>query len=347
MIHLILPGSLDRPTGGTLYDKRVVAGLRARGAEVTVHELPESFPLPEPADLRAADDVLSALPDGALAVVDGLAFGALPEVASKHAGRLRLVALVHHPLALETGLEPTAAEVLRAEETIALKAARRVIVTSPATRESLVRDYQVPPDACVVVPPGTDRAEMAHGSSGGALALLSVGSLIPRKGHDVLIEALAPLAGRPWHLTIAGPDDHRPATAQALRDLIAARGLDDRVRLAGALPPEDLSAAYAAADAFVLASHYEGYGMVLTEALARGLPIVSTTGGAIPGTVPRDAALLVPPGDAVALGEALARLMDEPETRRALRHGALAARDTLPDWTVTADRFAAALEDIE
>ncbi|WP_404380312.1 glycosyltransferase family 4 protein [Caenispirillum salinarum] len=345
-LHFVLPGSIDRQTGGTIYDRRVVEGLRARGMAVQVHELPDRFPIPDAADLKAADDLLASLPDGAAAVVDGLAFGAMPEAATAHAGRLRLVALVHHPLALETGLSSDAAARLRTSETVALKAARRVIVTSPVTRDSLVRDFGVPAEACAVVAPGTDRAEVAAGSGEETqdLALLSVGSLIPRKGHDVLIEALAPLAGRPWHLTVAGPGEHDPATAQALRDLIAARGLDDRVTLTGALPPDRLDRAYADADVFVLASHYEGFGMVLTEALARGLPIVSTTGGAIPATVPEGAGLLVPPGDAVALGQALARVMDEPALRRRLRDGAMAARDALPDWTDTTDRFAAALE---
>jgi glycosyltransferase involved in cell wall biosynthesis len=345
-VNLVLPGSLDRPTGGTIYDRRIVEGLRARGATVTVHALPDRFPLPEAADLQTAADLFAALADDALVVVDGLAFGALPEIVTAHADRLRLVALVHHPLAMETGLEPNAAELLRAQETIALRAARRIIVTSPATRESLVRDYAVPPNACHVVPPGTDPAPAALGSGGaqGGVALLTVGSLIPRKGHDILIEALARLTDRSWHLTLAGADDHRPATAQALRTLVTARGLSSRVTMTGALTTDALADAYAAADVFVLASHYEGYGMVLSEAMARGLPIVSTTGGAIPDTVPPDAALLAPPGDVDALTDALRRVLDDPATRARLREGALAARHALPDWTVTADRFAASLE---
>lgn len=344
MIHFLLPGSLARQTGGTYYDKRVVEGLRAAGRNVTVHQLPTRFPFPEPDDLAEADTVLSGLPDGSLTVVDGLAFGALPDVAAKHADRLRLVALVHHPLARETGLEPAAEEVLQESEWAALQSARRIVVTSPATREQLVADYGVTPDRISVVPPGTDPAPLADGSAGPELHLLCVGALIPRKGHDVLLEALAPLADRPWRLTLAGPDDHRPATAAAVRALVDDLGLDERVTITGSLTPEELSAAYDAADVFVLASHYEGFGMVLTEALARGLPIVSTTGGAIPATVPEDAALLAPPGDVAALGDALAAVLADHDLRARLRDGARAARKTLPDWTVTARRFATALE---
>lgn len=345
MIHLVLPGSLDRPTGGTVYDRRMVGGLRALGREVTVHELPESFPYPSAPDLAQAEAVLAGLPDGALAVVDGLALGVLPETAARHAGRLRLVALVHHPLALETGLDRATADAFRASERQALAAVRRVIVTSPTTRGLLVRDYGVDLDDVAVVVPGTDPAPPAAGGGGAGLVLLSVGALVPRKGHDVLLRALAPLADRPWRLTIAGPE-RDAATAEELRSLIENAGLHDRIVLAGAVSDEDLAALYHGADLFVLASHYEGYGMVLSEAASRGLPVVSTTGGAIPATVPPGAGVLVPPGDPAALEGALRRLMDAPDALAALRARALAARERLPDWPAQAQAFAAVLEGV-
>lgn len=345
MIHLVLPGALDRPTGGTVYDRRMVEGLRDLGHPVTVHELAEGFPQPSARDRTAAEDLLARLPDDALVVVDGLALGVLPDAAAAQAARLRLVALVHHPLALETGLDAVTADVFAVMERAALAAVRRVIVTSPVTGETLTRDYSVPADRLAVVLPGTDAAPAAQGSGGAEAALLAVGAVVPRKGHDVLVRALAPLADRPWRLVIAGPE-RDAATAAELRSLIASAGLGDRISLAGAVTSEALAALYDAADVFVLASHYEGFGMVLTEAVARGLPVVSTTGGAIPATVPPAAGVLVPPGDVDALSAALARLLDHPEERAALRRGALAARADLPDWRAQAQAFASVLETV-
>jgi glycosyltransferase involved in cell wall biosynthesis len=84
--------------------------------------------------------------------------------------------------------------------------------------------------------------------------------------------------------------------------------------------------------------------MVLADALARGLPIVSTTAGAIPDTVPSSAGLLVPPGDAEALAGALARAIAEPELRARLAEGARQARAHLPGWADAVRAFAAELD---
>lgn len=342
-LHFAVPGDLATLTGGYLYDRRIVEGLRAAGWRVHVHALDPSFPRPHAAALAEAAGVLAAIPDGAALVADGLALGGMPDLAAALAGRLALTALVHHPLADETGLEPAAAARLRESERRSLAAARRVIVTSAATARALAAHYGVEPGKVTVVEPGSDPAPLARGSGDGELALLCVATLTPRKGHAVLFDALAGLAGRRWRLTCAGGLERDPATAAALMEQIARLGISGRVTLAGELTPPALGALYDRADAFVLASFHEGYGMALAEALARGLPVVSTTAGAIPDTVPEDAGLLVPPGDSTALAAALARLLDDPALRGRLAAGARAARGRLPAWETTVARFAAAV----
>ena len=344
-VHFLIPGDLETRTGGYLYDRRIMAGLAALGWQVDLHRLDASFPLPTPAALAEADTVLAALPERALVVVDGLALGALPEAATVHRNRLRLVALVHHPLALETGWDDATRQCLYASERAALQQVQGVIVTSPSTARALA-DYAIAPEQCAVVLPGTDSAPLAVGSGGETWALLCVASLTPRKGHAVLFRALARLASLPWRLRCAGSLDLDPMTAANLRALTAERGLVGRIEFLGQLEAAALAVAYQRADLFVLPSYHEGYGMALAEALARGLPMVSTTAGAIPDTVPVDAGLLVPPGDEVALAEALARVMTEPGLRERLAAGARAARHALPDWSTTCARFAAALEAI-
>ncbi|MCP5156524.1 MAG: glycosyltransferase family 4 protein [Ectothiorhodospiraceae bacterium] len=345
-LHLLLPGDPRTRTGGYLYDRRIVEGLRARGWAVTVHALDASFPHPGRAALDTADRTLAMLPEGSLAVIDGLALGAMPREASAHRDRLRLIGLVHHPLAEETGLEPARAVELAASERAALAATRRIIVTSHTTAAGLAT-YGVPREAVGVVEPGTDPAPLARGTADPArhgLALLSVGAITPRKGHEVLIEALARLRGAAWHLVCAGAIDRSPDTTSRLRARVAALGLDARVDLPGEIDESALASHYDRADVFVLASWHEGYGMALAEALARGLPVVSTRAGAIPSTVPADAGVLVPPGDVGALADALERVLTDSALRSRLRAGARAHRARLPTWDEASAHFEAELD---
>lgn len=345
-LHFLIPGELATRTGGYTYDRRIIDGLRALGWQVQVQSLGPGFPAPDAATLAHAQAVVELLPDDALVLVDGLAFGVLDALAHAHAKRLRWVALVHHPLALESGLAEDQRIALRQSETRALQAARHVIVTSPFTGRNLVSDFDVPPKHITVVEPGTDAAPVAAGSlaAGSAFNLLCVATITPRKAHGVLVEALAGLKHMDWTLHCAGSLEMDPACSAALRQAIATQGLQERVHLVGEQDEAGLARLYAAADAFVLPSYHEGYGMALAEALARGVPVVSTRAGAIVDTVPESAGTLVPPGDALALCVALQRLIEDPSWRMQLRGGALAARERLPDWHASSARFADALQ---
>ncbi len=259
------------------------------------------------------------------------------------AARLRLVALVHHPLAEETGLSAAEASRLAAAERAALGAARRVIVTSAPTAVALGA-YGVEPGRCIVVEPGADAAPLARGSGTATPVLLTVATLTPRKGHAVLLEALAGLADRAWRLECLGSDQRDAATAEALRARADAPGLSGRVCFRGEIGPQALAAAYDRADLFVSPSLYEGYGMALAEALARGLPAVATRTGAAEALVGGDAGLLVPPGDVASLRRSLARLLDDPGVLRRCAEGARRARARLPRWEDACARIAQAME---
>jgi glycosyltransferase involved in cell wall biosynthesis len=245
--------------------------------------------------------------------------------------RLRLLGLVHHPLADETGLSPTRSSALRTTETQALAAMRRVIVTSPATRYRLA-DMGVDGARVSVIEPGTDPAPLALRSGKPPLQLLSVGAVIARKGHSFLIDALAALKTQSWTLRIVGSLDRDPALVTQLRNRIASHGLEGRVILTGELDEAALNQAYGRADIFVLASLFEGYGMAFAEALARGLPIVGSGDGAVRQTVPASAGLLVEPGSTKALSDALSKILSDPARRLACNLGAERARASLPDW---------------
>ena len=338
----LVPGDLNTRTGGYTYDRHIIGGLRALGWQVDLLSLGEGFPAPDAAAREEAARVVEALPDGALAVVDGLAFGVLPELVQRHARRLRWIALVHHPLGLETGLDAGRQQALFDSERRALAHARGVIVTSPSTARALA-DFEIEAARIAVVEPGTAPAPLSRGSGGETLSLLCVASVTPRKGHALLVEALAGLKDRPWVLHCAGSLVMDRACASDVRRAIEHHGLQARVVLHGEQDEAGLRALYAKADAFVLPSFHEGYGMALAEALAHGLPVISTRAGAIPDTVPEAAGVLVGPGSVHELRAALQRLMDDPSWRARLGEGARSVRTRLPSWSQSSARFAAAL----
>jgi glycosyltransferase involved in cell wall biosynthesis len=340
-----VPGDLNTPTGGYVYDRRIIAELRKLGWDVDVIDLGNEFPHPSSDARAAATETLLAVPQGTPLVVDGLAFGVMAFEATRLALRRKLVALVHHPLALETGLTPAEATTFQTMERAALSAAGRTVTTSHTTARILMSDYGVPQRRLIVAPPGTDKVAPARGSGGdGPVALLAVGALVPRKGYDVLIAALSTLRELPWRLTIVGDRTRDPATAQRIESDIARVVLTERITLAGAVPDERLDALYDGADLFVLPSRYEGYGMGFAAAVARGVPVIGTDAGAIPEAVPADAGILVPPDNVPALAAALYRLITDAGERGRRAAAARTAATKLPTWAESAVLFSRALE---
>jgi glycosyltransferase involved in cell wall biosynthesis len=339
-----IPGDLATPTGGYAYDARMIAELAKLGWHAEVIDLGGEFPRPSPACRAAARARLASVPHGECIVIDGLALGVLAEEAAGLRATHKLMALVHHPLALETGLSAVEAEALRASERAALAEMQHVIVTSPATARYLAADYAVAADRITVALPGVDPVQPSRGSRDGTVALLAVGAVVPRKGYDVLIAALAQMPDLPWRLTVVGDRSRAPATAARLAADIAAAKLDGRVTFTGAVSAEQLTDHYAAADLFVLPSRHEGYGMAFAEAIAHGVPVVGTRAGAIPDTVPEGTGILVPPDDVATLTAALRTLIGEPRARDSLALAAREAAAQLPTWPASARKFAQALE---
>ncbi len=342
-LHLVVPGPLDQRTGGYIYDASIVAGLRRMGWRVVVHELEGTFPEADAVAHASLTQALTDLPDDARVVVDGLAMGGLPQPLHDHGGRLRIVGLVHHPLADETGLDAHQRHRLSASEREALSACRGVLVTS-ATTASRVTAYGVRATRVCAVPPGTDPVPPADGPGPGAPPqILCVGAVIPRKAQDVLVRAVARLREKPWRCICAGSVTRDPAYAAAVETQVIDAGLTERVRLVGECEPDALDALYHSSSVFALPSYDEGYGMALSEALARGLPVVSTTGGAIPDTVPDGTGILVPPGDDQALAAVLDELLANAAQCRSLASAARRYAATLPNWDQAAAAFAAAV----
>jgi glycosyltransferase involved in cell wall biosynthesis len=339
-----IPGDLRSPTGGYAYARHLLQNLPMHGIEVRHLALPAGFPDPSADDLAETARLIGDTRPASVLLIDGLAYGTMP--AGLIAGFQRpIVALVHHPLGLENGLPPARQAELIASEAQALSLAHHVIVTSPMTGRLLRATFNVPPEKISVAEPGTEPAARSRGTAS-PVRLLSVGTVSPRKGYDVLAAALGPLRELDWQLTIAGATDRIPGAAQAIERSIRSAGIESRVELVGAVDGRSLDALYDRADVFVSASLFEGYGMALAEALVRGLPMVVSTGGAALETVPDEAALKVPPGNVQALGEALRRMIGDARLRSSLAEAAWRAGQTLPRWADTARHVAHVLRQV-
>lgn len=350
-LRVVLPGDIDdpaTPSGGNHYDRRLCLGLAAIGWSVPELPVAGGWPHPTVAERAALDRTLAAIPDDALVLLDGLVACAAPEVVVPHASRLRQVVLVHLPLADETGLAPEEATDLHARERRTLWAATAVVATSGWAGRRLVDRHGLPAPRVHVAAPGVEPAPLAPGTDDGS-RLLCVASVTPRKGHDLLVEALARLADLPWRCDCVGGLDRADAFVTRVRRSAHEHGLTDRIRLLGPRTGAALAASYAAADLMVLPSRAETYGMVVTEALARGVPVLATAVDGVPealGAAPHGdlPGMLVPPEDPAALATALGRWLREPDLRRRLRAAARSRRDTLHGWEVTSRSMADLLE---
>ncbi len=320
----------------------MVRGLRAAGHAVEVIELAGRHPLADEAARAAAGEAWDTLAPGTLAIIDGLALPAFRCRADAFVAR-RPVGLIHHPAALETGRPEQDRAFLRAAERLLIPLLARVIVTSELTGERLVTDYGVLRKRIVVVTPGTDDAPRCTGSGGPACRILSVGTLVPRKGHDVLLRALARLCDLDWRLTVVGSAGRDRGHARGLSALADELGIASRVTFAGEVDTAALEALWGGSDLFALATHWEGYGMAVAEALKRGLPVAVTAGGAASSLVPVKAGLVCPPGDHGQLSKALRRLISDPALRGRMAEAAWRAGSALPAWSAQIRAFADAL----
>jgi glycosyltransferase involved in cell wall biosynthesis len=337
-ITLFLPAPFDQVSGGYAYDRRMVAELRAHGDAVNVVELAGVFPLADDAAREAACASWDRLAEATRPVIDGLALPAFAGMEDALAAR-GAIGLIHHPTALETGFAEADRDALRGIEWRLYGRLHRLIVTSDLTAERLAGDFGVDRARIAVVVPGTDDAPRCTGSGGPGCEILSIGTLVPRKGHDVLLRALARLFDLDWHLTIAGSPRRDHAHAEALVALTEELDIAQRVRFAGEVTGDALQALWRGADLFALATWFEGYGMAVAEALKRGLPVAVCAGGAAATLVEPEAGVVCEPGDQVQLSKALRRLIFSPSLRAEMGEVAWQVGQKLPHWDTQAQEF--------
>jgi glycosyltransferase involved in cell wall biosynthesis len=339
-VHVIVPAGIDdrrRPSGGNVYDRHVCHGLAALGWWVHEHPVPGPWPWPDTAARTGLAKALDAVPDRGLVLLDGLVASAVPELLALQGPRLQVVVLLHMPLG---EVDPQA----RRAENAVLATAVAVVTPSRWARQWLLANYGLCPARVHVAEPGVEVTSRATGTTGGD-TLLCVGAVTPRKGHDVLVAALAELVDVPWSCEVAGALDVAPGFVDRLRRQARKHGIAARFHFLGPLTGADLEAAYSRADVLVLGSRAETYGMVVAEAVAHGLPVIATWVGGVPEALGRAAdgrlpGLLVPPDNATALAAAMRDFLTDGCLRGRLRQAATDRRRRLPLWSHTAARVA-------
>jgi len=347
-VHVVVPEGIHdpaRPSGGNTYDRHLFRGLRSLGWSVYEHGVRGCWPRPDAASFAALARVVERIPDAAAVLLDGLVASTAPEVLVPQARRLRLVVLVHMPLGHRPADDGAGEALMR--ECAVLSVAAAVVTTSVWTRHRLLALYPLRAEAVHVAEPAVDAADLATGTAAGG-ALLCVAAVTFDKGHDVLLDALATMSDLSWHCMCVGRLDPEPAFVEGLRRRSLDGGLADRVSFAGPRTGADLNRSYATADLMVLASRAETYGMVVTEALARGVPVVAADVGGLTEALGHGAdgirpGMLVPPDDPAALAAALRAWLGDAELRRRLRQAARERRESLPGWSTTTSVIAGVL----
>ena len=341
-VTFFAPAPWETLSGGYVYDRAIVAELIAAGNDVEIVALPGEHPLADDIARAAAEAAWASLPPGAIPVIDGLCLPAFAAVADTLAARGG-VGLIHHPTALETGRIEEARDALLAVERKMFQSLARIVVTSTDTSKRLTTQFGVTAARITVVEPGTPAVSRSAGPLREDCAILSVATLSPRKGHDVLLRALSRLLDLDWTLVIAGaaPD---LAYGESLRRLMVDLALESRVRFVGEITPDALAPLWEGASMFALATWYEGFGMAIAEALRRGLPVAVTSGGAAAALVTPACGVICAPGDHAQLSRAMRRVIYDRPLRASMSDAAWQVGSALPDWAAQGEKFAAVLE---
>lgn len=345
-ILFVIPGDINLPTGGYRYDKEIINAWKTLGIDVELISLEGNYPFPSEQDKAQALEAINNFPKADIAVVDGLLGGASPEFMQALSKIMPVTALIHHPLCLENGLNENTAQALKDSEQKGLEFVSQIITTSPATTRTVTELFGFDKTKIHTVLPGVKRTQTSQGSKNKTVQLLCVGSIIERKGHTFLLQALSRLKDLNWRLDCYGSTAFDTKLFDDLQRIVKAQNLSEKVIFHGAVTDDLIEAAYAKSDVFVLPSLYEGYGMVYAEAIVRGLPVIATTAGAIPDTVPKTCGILVEPKNIEMLKKALEQLISDKDLRDNYKQGAINAESGFPTWQGSAMRFAEILKDM-
>lgn len=316
-------------SGGNRYDDALLTGLPAAGVDVRVYSMAGSWPLPTPAQRAAFARSLSCESQW---LVDNIVGSAAPAaIAGAVADGRRVTLLIHYFPADDPSLSAAERTRLALSEHAAVEAASNVVVTSNWAAQT-VRQRYGRADA-VVAQPGVEPAPVSPGSGSGDPLLLWLSRLTTGKDPLTFLRALAHVADLPWRAALVGPYDVEPTLTREVQRTVVEEGLSDRIDVMGPLHGAGLDKVWERCDLLVHTSRAETYGMVVAEALARGIASVVAEGtGALEAQL---VGASFPQGDHRGLAAVLRAWLSDEATRQRWRQRAISRRPDVPTWADT------------
>lgn len=341
-VYYLCSDDYARLTGGWVYNSRLAAELAKQVSGFSELSVPIAFPRIEDGARAKLARAFADFPDDAVLLSDHLHIADLEPLLRER--RFGVVSIFHHSQAIED--EANGVSIDRGPEWRGLVVCDAVIVTSEATKGYLMRHYSMAPERVLVAIPGNDPVfRSAADSIAISRTILSVGAVIPRKRYDYLIEVAQQLRARDWQWLMVGDLARHPDYFEALRNQIGDAGLGQVIRLTGAVPDADLARIWSTASLFVAASQYEGYGMAVADSLRHGVPVVTTSSGAVV-TWAHEGVVFAPSEDASGFAAVIDALLAEPDQLAELADAAWTFGSALPDWQQAFRYMAARMEQV-
>jgi glycosyltransferase involved in cell wall biosynthesis len=344
-LHFLIPGDINTLTGGYVYDKIIINGLRNLGYGITVHQLGGDFPFPSAENLEHCKRILDSIPNRELVFIDSLAFGPMHMLLKDYQGKNPILPIIHLPLSQNPNYNEESKKLLAEQERRAFDYANSVVAVSWFTKQLIV-GYGVNPDNVWVITPGVFRVPRKTEYPGLPENILCVGSFLPGKGQLVLVHALADMQQYAWSLSMYGIPEFDTDYVQSIKKTIDEAGLAKRVLMHKQVSGDELNAAYLRTDLFILPSLFENFSMALNDALIHGIPVITTTAGGIPFSVPKSMGLFISPGSQGELKQAIKELLTNSSLYKHLYRSASQYYKTANTWENSIHRFHSLILDV-
>jgi glycosyltransferase involved in cell wall biosynthesis len=339
-VHFLITGDIQSLTGGYLYNMHMINGLRGKGHLVNVFGTDWQWKDSDSLEYICRHH-LKKLPHGSCVIVDSLILASLHHIVQEFGDRLKFLGLIHLPASYNvlSGVHGKLAD----EELTAINDMRQVIVTGQFTFDLLCNVGLNPARICLVEP-GTDHFPRKKRYKPVPSELLCIANYSALKAQDVLIRALCRLTAWNWSLHLYGDTNRDKKYTEALRSLIRQLKMEHRIIVHGIVERHEISTVFLNADLFLMPSLFESYGMAITESLAHGIPVVTTSAGNIPYTLPAGMGLLTEPGNEEQLADTIRSIFYDPVKYDALCKAASQYFKQVRSWEQAVSDFETILQ---
>ena len=342
-VFFLLSGDINSLTGGHLYNRHMVEGLKQKGHRVKVLRLDESTILTHAIELKSSS-YFNTLPPGSCVLIDSLVLGNIPGALKKYSEKLTFIGLIHLPLTYNP-LPGKNRKHIATREVKAMMFTRHLVVTGRFTLRMLM-EAGISHEKISLIEPGVENYPRKRYYADLPSVLLCISNYSQIKDQLLLVRAINKLRYNKWTLHMYGNTNTEKPYVTRLKSIIANKKMNDRILLHDSIDRNNISEAFLASDLFVLPSRFETYGMVLTEALAHGLPVVTTNSGNIPDTVPQTMGVFTEPGNLDSLVSAITLLFTNSQHYQSLCMAASGYYRQAKTWQNSLDMLERLITDI-